>query len=132
MTLLKSVECCAPYTLETELSQYTEANGTVTTAECGVPNCADSYFGDFAKSLNTLNDPLTGCSSGVKVRLSFVSIFEDFLRCDQFMMHLGLRDGERAADAKGTRQHCAILFTSSWTWWYVANVFSFFLEIFFI
>ena len=39
----------------------------MTTSECGVAACADSYLGDLAKSLNTLDDPLTGCSSGVKV-----------------------------------------------------------------
>jgi len=49
------------------LSQYTDANDNVTTSECGVAACADSYLGDLAKSLNTLDDPLTGCSSGVKV-----------------------------------------------------------------
>jgi hypothetical protein len=74
MIFFQNVYCCAPYALEKELSQYTEANDTVTNAECGVPNCANSYFGDFAKSLNTIKDPLTGCFSGVKVRPSFVSI----------------------------------------------------------
>ena len=49
------------------MSQYTDANDNVTTSECGVAACADSYLGDLAKSLNTLDDPLTGCSSGVKV-----------------------------------------------------------------
>ena len=63
----QTIYCCAPYSLEETLSQYTGANDTITASECGVANCADSYFGDFSKSLNTLNDPLTGCSSGVKV-----------------------------------------------------------------
>ncbi len=76
---MQTISCCVPYSVEEVLSQYTEANDTVTNAECGVPNCADSYFGDFAKSLNTLNDPLTGCSSGVKVRVFYGYVFEAFV-----------------------------------------------------
>jgi hypothetical protein len=78
LIFMQTIWCCVPYSVEDVLSQYTEANDTVTNAECGVPNCANSYFGDFAKSLNTLNDPLTGCSSGVKVRAFMVMFMEAF------------------------------------------------------
>ena len=37
---------------------------------CGVPECAETYFEDLARSLNHVQDRIQGCSSGVQVLFS--------------------------------------------------------------
>ena len=37
------------------------------TQTCGSPECAETFFDDLASALNTLNDPVLGCNSGIKV-----------------------------------------------------------------
>ena len=34
---------------------------------CGVPECAESYYEELSFSLNYLDDPTIGCTSGIEV-----------------------------------------------------------------
>jgi len=59
--------CCSPYDVSSNRSQFTIANSSVIDEKCGYPDCAATYYVDFARSENSLTDPLTGCSSGILV-----------------------------------------------------------------
>ena len=65
---MQPIEVCAPYTLRSEELILSNANDVVVEESCGTFDCAQSLARDLGTSLNTINDPVTGCSSGIKVR----------------------------------------------------------------
>jgi hypothetical protein len=63
----QAIECCEPFNVFIEESQYNNANSTSVDMTCGDPSCAVSYVEDLAQFVERSSDPIQGCSSGIQV-----------------------------------------------------------------